>query len=202
MTLRFRRSFILVLPFAALTLPTALAGDSVPGATPDPRTGPASAGGILEAEIATPTAPVTLDGVTLFKVRGVSAYPAEQRAGAIAGRIRDIAANPAVSTETLRVIEAEHGSEIRGVDQLLTMVLDADARLEGVERPLLAEAYKRRIASAITAYRQDRSARVLLASTGYSLGATLLLGIILLLLRRLYRRLDAAMERRSARMAS
>jgi hypothetical protein len=33
-------------------------------------------------------APVTLDGETLFMVRGVSAFPAEKRAAAIADRIR------------------------------------------------------------------------------------------------------------------
>ncbi|HUL14136.1 MAG TPA: hypothetical protein VLU73_18445, partial [Methylococcaceae bacterium] len=36
---------------------------------------------VAEAEIA--TAPVEIDGSVLFRVRGVSAYPAEKRAGAI-----------------------------------------------------------------------------------------------------------------------
>jgi small-conductance mechanosensitive channel len=195
-TLRFRRSFIFVLSFAALTVPTAQAVDPISAATPGPRAGSASAGEISEAEIGTPTAPVTLDGVTLFKVRGVSAFPAEQRAGAIAGRVQAVAADATVSADALRVVEAEHGSEIRAVDQLVMTVLDADARIEGIDRRLLAEAYRRRIASAMTAYRQDRSASVLMASAGYSLGATLLLGIVLWTLYRLYQRLDATMEQR------
>ena len=38
-------------------------------------------------------APVTLDGQVLFQVRGVPAYPAEERAKAIRQRIEEIAAD-------------------------------------------------------------------------------------------------------------
>jgi small-conductance mechanosensitive channel len=194
--LRFRQSVFLFLPLAALTMPSVMAADPLPANSASLGSGPASAGGaITEADIAAPRAPVTLDGVTLFSVRGVSAYPAEQRAAAIAGRIKEIAADSAVSTETLRVTEAEHGSEIRAGDKLVMMVVDADARVEGLERRPLAEVKKARIASAITVYRHDRSARALMTSAAYALGATVLLGSVLLLLYWSYRRLDAALER-------
>src|SRR5213596_1774649 len=41
----------------------------------------------------TATAPVVVDGVTLFRVRGLSAYPADERASVIADRIRAAAAD-------------------------------------------------------------------------------------------------------------
>ena len=44
----------------------------------------------LEAELA--SAPVVIDGDVLFRVRGTSAFPAEKRAAAIAGRIEALAA--------------------------------------------------------------------------------------------------------------
>ncbi|MDC4203218.1 MAG: hypothetical protein MPW17_03090 [Candidatus Manganitrophus sp.] len=42
-------------------------------------------------------APVMLDGEVLFEVRGVTAYPAKERAREIAKRIRAIAADPTIS---------------------------------------------------------------------------------------------------------
>src|SRR5438445_27442 len=39
----------------------------------------------------TATAPVVVDGVTLFRVRGLSAYPADERASVIADRVRGAA---------------------------------------------------------------------------------------------------------------
>ena len=45
----------------------------------------------LEAEADRLTAPVTLDGRALFRVRGFSAFPAAERAAAISKRIMAIA---------------------------------------------------------------------------------------------------------------
>jgi hypothetical protein len=47
-------------------------------------------------------APVRIDGRTLFQVRGVSAYPAAERAQAIVGRIKDVASDSSVSSNSLR----------------------------------------------------------------------------------------------------
>jgi small-conductance mechanosensitive channel len=60
----------------------------------------------------------------------------------------------------------------------------------------VVEVAQGKIAAAITAYRRDRSPRVLLISTGYALGATLVLVLLLLAARRLFRWLDTAAERR------
>jgi hypothetical protein len=72
----------------------------------------------IPAVAAAPAAPsstqeraeVTLDGVALFQVRGVTAFPAEQRARDIGERIRAIAADPSVPVDALRVVEAGAGS--------------------------------------------------------------------------------------------
>src|SRR5262245_44128921 len=50
-----------------------------------------------------PTAPVVIDGATLFRVRGVSAYPAERRAAEIADRIKGLAADRTFSVDSLTV---------------------------------------------------------------------------------------------------
>jgi hypothetical protein len=61
-----------------------------------------------------PTAAVVVDGSELFRVRGVSAFPAEKRAGLIVERIVSLAKNPAFKVEDLRIVESEVLSEIRG----------------------------------------------------------------------------------------
>jgi hypothetical protein len=52
-----------------------------------------------------PTAPVLLDGTTLFSVRCVSSYPAELRAADISHRIAEFAANRSVPAESLAIQE-------------------------------------------------------------------------------------------------
>ena len=149
----------------------------------------------IEATTDVARAAVTLDGEVLFRVRGVTAYPAEQRALTVSGRIEAIAADRSVSTNTLRVVEAGDRSNLLAGERLIMSVLDADAALEGVSRQVLAEAKLKRIAPAIDTYRHDRHPRVLLIHTGYALGATLVFALLLFGFRRAFRWLDALVER-------
>jgi hypothetical protein len=48
---------------------------------------------------------VVVDGVTLFRVRGVAAFPADERAQGIAERIRAVAADSGVATSLDRNIQ-------------------------------------------------------------------------------------------------
>ena len=107
------------------------------------------------------TAPVVMDGTTLFYVRGVSAFPAVKRAQQVAESIQALAADRAFSIESLALRETPDGTQILAANQSLMTVFDADARLEGVERQVLAKAYLTRIGEAINAYRHDRESRVL-----------------------------------------
>ena len=85
-------------------------------------------------EAETPTAPVTLDGVTLFHVRGVSSLPADQRAQRIEERLRAVAADDTIAPETLRMVESEDAIRIFAGDTLIMGVVDPDASLELVRR--------------------------------------------------------------------
>ena len=51
------------------------------------------------------TAPVEIDGVVLFRVRGVSSYPAAARAQLIRERIEAFASDSTVSVDALQVVE-------------------------------------------------------------------------------------------------
>jgi len=141
-------------------------------------------------------APVVIDGVELFKVRGVQAYPAEKRAAQIEQRIEAFAANPALSPKALVITETVEGSQIAAGSQTLLTVFDADARLEQVRRPVLARIYATRISEAIETYRRDRTREYLLRSAGHVLLATLALGVFLWLGKRAVRRIDRELDGR------
>ena len=102
----------------------------------------------------------------------------------------------AISPGSLQAVEADQVTNILAGDRIIMAVSDADVDLEGVSRPLLAKAFILRISEAITVYREDRTPRKLLTNTAYALGATAVLGIVLVLMRRLFRRLDAVAEKR------
>ena len=102
------------------------------------------------------TAPVIIDGVTLFAVRGTSALPAEERAKIVRQRILDAARDPAFDPRAIELRPVEGGIEVRSKTMPLHGVFDADARLEGLETALLATSVRNRIAQAIIHYRDLR----------------------------------------------
>lgn len=149
----------------------------------------------LEAETAT-TAPVELDGNQLFRVRGISAYPAEHRAERIKDRIETLARNPDVRADGLRLVESDVGVKIMAGDQLVMIVFEADAHNEGVRRPVLAAANLDRIRQAIADYRQARRPDTLLMEGLFSIGGAAVLAVAIALLLWLGRRTDELIARR------
>jgi len=149
-----------------------------------------------EAEIAHVTAPVVLDGETIFRVRGTSSYPAEERARRIAGRIEEVARTASLAPEAVQAVPADEFVNITAGDRFLAAVTDADARLEALDRRLLATVYVDRIQGGIRAYRQAREPGVLLQATWRAVAATLVLVAALLGLRWAFRRLESRFGRR------
>jgi small-conductance mechanosensitive channel len=152
---------------------------------------PATAAAGPDAEIALVTAPVVLDGETLFRVRGTAAYPADVRARSISERILDVARTPSIAPETVRAVPAAEGTNITAGDRFLVTVTDADARVEDIERGLLARTYVERIQSTVRAYRQAREPAVVLRGARQAVAATLVLLLVLLGVWWAFRRLDA-----------
>src|SRR5215469_1947954 len=128
------------------------------------------------------TAPVMIDGHLLFRVRGVTAFPAAQRAAAIANRIKAIAADESVSTQSLHLVESEHATEVLAGDQHLVSVFNSDARIERAARPVIAEIYLKRIAAAVTEYRAERSPKKLFHAMIVTAICTLLLALVLFMI--------------------
>ena len=142
-------------------------------------------------------APVTLDGEVLFEVRGFSAYPAEERAKTIKSESRKSPPIDPRPSSHCAWTKWQTGPESWRAIASLVAFVDADAAAaEGVTRQLLAERALIKIKTAIASYRNARSPRVLLINTLYALGATVLLALVLLVVRRIFTKLDAIAERR------
>jgi small-conductance mechanosensitive channel len=122
---------------------------------------------------AIPTAPVIVDGTTLFSLRGLSAYPAQRRAQEVASRIASIAENRAILPSSLRLVEAANGTRILAANEPVLTVLDADADLEQVDRQVLAHVFLNRISEAIQNFRQDREPALLARQALHALAATI-----------------------------
>jgi len=150
----------------------------------------------VQTEVVTATAPVTLDGATIFRVRGISSYPAERRAGEIAGRIKELASDRAFPVESVTVKDTTVATFLLGGGRRLFAVFDADAAVEGLTRQVLAEAYRTRVIEAMTRFRRDREATALWEDFGRTAAATLGFVLFVALGRRVLRRVRALVEGR------
>jgi len=146
-------------------------------------------------ELTLETAPVEIDGQVLFKVRGLSSFPAEKRAEAIRERIKSVAAEGSFPSGDLRVEVAENGTVIRAGGNALMIVSDADAQLEQTTRENLAALHLLRIQRAIDDFRQARKPDALLKAGLYSAGATVLLALGIAILLALNRWLDKGVSK-------
>jgi small-conductance mechanosensitive channel len=145
------------------------------------------------------TAPVFVDGVELFRVRGVTSFPAPERAQRIASRIVAAARNSAFDPAALRIEESDVSSRILADHELLMGVYDSDGRVEGVQREVLAQACLERIRAAIAAYRTDRSVPAFERAVTRAAAATAIFVVLLAAVVWLWRRTDRALEARYRR---
>ncbi|MCG6923085.1 MAG: mechanosensitive ion channel family protein [Acidobacteria bacterium] len=148
-----------------------------------------------------PTAPVEVDGVVLFRLRGASAFPAEARAARRVRMIVEAAEDPAVDPNRLEIVEVQGALEIRGGKRTIGYVLEADARLEGLTMHELALAQREAVTAALIRYREARTPMRLGTAAAHALAATAALAALLALLLPLFRRLDRFIARRWKRRA-
>ena len=145
-------------------------------------------------------APVTLDGRVLFHVRGVTAFPAQQRAREISARIEAIAGDPSIPVSALRIVDRPDRIDILAGDRPIVSVYGVDASVEQLDRnELLAEINLQKIAAAIEQYRRERTAAYLGGRALEAAAVLLAIGALLWLIRWAALRLERRAERRFAR---
>ena len=109
------------------------------------------------------SAPVVIDGETLFYLRGVTAFPAKERAATVKGKIIELAKDASFDVKNLTIGEADDRTTIYAGATAVLSIVDVDAAAEELERPLLAQINKARIAQSIEEYRRARSPATLIA---------------------------------------
>jgi small-conductance mechanosensitive channel len=161
---------------------------------------------IPDAHDVTASAPVIVDGNELFRVGGISSYPAKLRAARIAERIKAMAADTSIDPKSLQIVQEGDITYIKGGKIPSIGFAEADAIREGVSLEVLAIVGKEKIAQAITQYRDDRTPRNLLINSGYALAATLLTALLLWIILHLFawfkKLVQRRVESRIARLAS
>ncbi|MGA8642691.1 mechanosensitive ion channel family protein [Candidatus Binatus sp.] len=135
---------------------------------------------LIASERQVVTAPVVIDGRLLFRVRGVTAFPAADRAATIAQRIRAVAEDRAIPPSALHLVANDHWTEIVGGENSIMGVFDADAAAEapGLSRQALAHIYLKTISSALQQYRAEREPAQLAHNAVSIAGWTLLLVLV------------------------
>jgi small-conductance mechanosensitive channel len=134
------------------------------------------------------TASVKIDGRNLFYVRGISSYPAQQRANTISRRIKKVAADKTISPDSVKIINAPDHLMIYAGKEFIMNVYTADAELERVSQTALANLFRDKTAEAIDLHRDQRSRPALIKKSIYAFGAlilyiSLLIGILWLILK-------------------
>ena len=145
-------------------------------------------------------APVTLDGHSLFTVRGASSMPARDRAAGIRTRIVEAARDEKFDPADIQVVEATEMSQIRAGQRVFLHVFNADAELEAVDRHALALVHAERIKAAIAdwrAYRQPDRVRAGIRTSAIAIGAlAVFLVVFLWITKRLVNFLEVRLKAR------
>jgi small-conductance mechanosensitive channel len=153
----------------------------------------------IETDVEPDAAVVELDGTALFRVRGTTGLPAQTRAQAIVARIEKFANDASTPADAVEAVESENATTISAGNHRLLVLVDADARLEGITRPGLARLAVGNILQSVTAFRQARSKEALTHSALSAGAATLVAAALIWLVVWLANRLEALMERRFGR---
>ena len=148
------------------------------------------------------TAPVVIDHMTLFWVRGIKAYPAKERAQNISKRIEQVASDQSIQIGSLTSVEADDRTNLMAGNYFIMSIVDADGAMEGITRKQLALIYVPKIQTTIEEFRKARTPQNIFQGVVYTAVATVGLIILLLLIFKLHRKLLSIVEVRYAQKIS
>ena len=145
--------------------------------------------------VSAPGEPVTLGNKTIFTLKGVHGYSAQERARTISSRIKSIAENPHIDATSITTMGYQQPMTlVNAGNELLMTVFEEDAQDQGISQQELAAQWSKELRAAIEDYRQERSLKGIIAGTVKALIATLILIIALLVLYKGYHKLVAFMQ--------
>ena len=153
----------------------------------------------LDSQVQTSEYPVSLDGKVLFTIKTARGpYSAQKRAADTSSDLLDAARNEHVAG-SIRLVPGENDTLLLAGRTFLMSVTDADARLEGRSRDLLAKDRARTLGSAMAAYQQGRAPLVIARRLALAFACWVGLALLLAGLRLVSRRVRIAIDRRYER---
>jgi small-conductance mechanosensitive channel len=187
-----KRSFSLNIPLAVIFLITLWTGAGFPAISSGQEVNDEKE----KSAVINKTAQVKVDGNVLFYVVGSASYPADERAGIISQRIISAASDRSIPVDSVKTVEKEDHLKVYAGKEFIMMITSDDSKAEGIDRKILAGWINKRIKTAITSWRQERSGPVLLRQSLHAFGAVVLLIIILFAFLWLIRRMNRGLENR------
>ncbi len=138
--------------------------------------------------------PVVLGNQTLFTItQTVEGYLPEERASGMSERIKRIADDLSVPISAVKTFSFDIPISVISARNILLAGFSAqDAGAVGLTREELAANYAEKLRIAMEVYRKERSLRSILSGTLYTIVATVALALVLVLLQRLNRKINAA----------
>ena len=143
--------------------------------------------------------PVVVDGSALFKVRGMSIYPAEKRASDVARAIRQVAEDPSIDPGNVTL--TNQGSRVEvfcGTHRIFTAVA-SEASREKLTLENYSLIVQKQIIDAITRYRHEREPAVLRERVFKAMGMIIVALILFLVWHRLTKAVNRYLDSRFAR---
>jgi small-conductance mechanosensitive channel len=140
--------------------------------------------------------PIILDGKVLFPVQGLGAFSSEERAKLISERIRKVAEDATIRTDSLRAIDSDISTDVVIGDKIILSVIDKDAAAMGRTRQDLANEYVQIIRTFVENYRVEYSRRNLLLAFLYTLIAAIIIIVLIALANRLFKKLQNLIDTR------
>jgi small-conductance mechanosensitive channel len=140
-------------------------------------------------------APVEIDGRTVLSVYStVGGFTPEERADHIRSRILEVAQRRDIEITLIHAEDRGVWTEILAGDQLIMGITEYDARIVGRPRAQLAAEYAEIIRQVVKQYRLEHTWRNTLRAAGYSALTTSALFLLLIILFRIYRRMNAQLR--------
>ena len=138
--------------------------------------------------------PVVLGNQTLFTItQEVEGYLPQDRANGMSERIKRIADDLSVPISAVKTFSFDIPISVISARNILLAGFSAqDAGAVGLTREELAAKYAEKLRIAMETYRKERSLGSIISGTLYTVVATVALILILVLLQRLYRKINAA----------
>ncbi len=124
----------------------------------------------------------------------VGAFTPQDRALAIAERLRHLSKDPLTAPDMITTVDREHLTEIVAGDRVVMTVTDGDARPLGKPRQSVAKEYAFKIRLVLSRTREETSSKAILMDVLFAVIDTLVLILVLVVFHRYFPKLYATIE--------